>query len=65
VISKACTALFATRPVVKVYAYIKPDNVASQHAFANAGFRRESDVPYQGALAVMMSLEREKDGRHA
>jgi UDP-2,4-diacetamido-2,4,6-trideoxy-beta-L-altropyranose hydrolase len=59
VISKACAALFAARPVVKVHAYIKQDNVASQHAFTNAGFRREPDVPYQGALAVMMSLSRE------
>ena len=39
-----------------------------------AGFRREPDVPYQGELAVMMSLsrekffstgDREKEGRHA
>ena len=59
-IRKACEALFAARPVAKVNACIKKDNVASQHAFAKAGFSREPDVPYQGDSAVMMSLSREK-----
>jgi UDP-2,4-diacetamido-2,4,6-trideoxy-beta-L-altropyranose hydrolase len=74
VIRKACEAFFAARPVARVNAYIKKDNVASQHAFAKAGFSREPDVPYQGDTAVMMSLRREnifsageteKEGRHA
>jgi spore coat polysaccharide biosynthesis protein SpsF len=73
-ISKACQALLAARPVARVNAYIKRDNVASQHAFARAGFRREPDVLYQGETAVMMSLRREnissagkieKECRHA
>jgi UDP-2,4-diacetamido-2,4,6-trideoxy-beta-L-altropyranose hydrolase len=59
-IRQACEALFAARPVARVNAYIKKDNVASQHAFARAGFRREPDVLYQGGPAVMMSLSREK-----
>jgi UDP-2,4-diacetamido-2,4,6-trideoxy-beta-L-altropyranose hydrolase len=58
-IRKACEAFFAARPVARVNAYIKQDNVASQHAFAKAGFSREPDVPYQGETAVMMSLRRE------
>lgn len=72
VIRKACEALFAAHPVAKVTAYIKQDNVASQHAFAKAGFSREPDVLYQGDSAVMMSLskdkisgETEKEWRHA
>jgi RimJ/RimL family protein N-acetyltransferase len=60
VISKACEAFFAARPVARVNAYIKKDNVASQHAFAKAGFSREPDVLYQGDTALMMSLSREK-----
>jgi UDP-2,4-diacetamido-2,4,6-trideoxy-beta-L-altropyranose hydrolase len=59
-IRKACEAVFTARPVAKVNAYIKQDNVASQHAFAKAGFSRESDVSYQGDTAVMMSLSRGK-----
>jgi UDP-2,4-diacetamido-2,4,6-trideoxy-beta-L-altropyranose hydrolase len=59
-IRKACEALLAIRPISRVNAYIKKDNVASQHVFAKAGFSRESDVPYQGELAVMMSVSREK-----
>jgi RimJ/RimL family protein N-acetyltransferase len=58
-ISKACKAFFAARPGGRVNAYIKQDNIASQNAFARAGFSREPDVPYQGETAVMMSLHRE------
>jgi UDP-2,4-diacetamido-2,4,6-trideoxy-beta-L-altropyranose hydrolase len=74
VIRKACEAFFAARPVARVNAYIKQDNVASQNAFAKAGFRREPDVPYAGDTAVLMSLHREniasagkaeKECRHA
>jgi UDP-2,4-diacetamido-2,4,6-trideoxy-beta-L-altropyranose hydrolase len=74
VIRKACEAIFAARPVARVNAYIKQDNIASQSAFANAGFSREPDVPYAGETAVMMSLRREniasagkaeKECRHA
>jgi UDP-2,4-diacetamido-2,4,6-trideoxy-beta-L-altropyranose hydrolase len=73
-ISRACEAFFVAHPVTRVNAYIKQDNVASQHAFAKAGFSREPDVPCQGEMAVMMSLrkehiscagETEKEGRHA
>jgi RimJ/RimL family protein N-acetyltransferase len=59
-IRKACEAFFAARPIARVNAYIKKDNVASQKVFARAGFSREPDVPYQGDTAVMMSLSREK-----
>ena len=60
VIRKACEAFFAARPVARVNAYIKKDNVASQHAFAKAGFSHETDVPYAGDTAVLMSLRRGK-----
>jgi RimJ/RimL family protein N-acetyltransferase len=59
-IRKACEAFFAACPVARVKAYIKPDNVASQKAFAKAGFSRQPDVLLQGDTAVMMSVSREK-----
>jgi UDP-2,4-diacetamido-2,4,6-trideoxy-beta-L-altropyranose hydrolase len=74
VIRMACETFFAARPVTQVNAYIKQDNVASQHVFAKAGFTRKPDVPYQEETAVMMSLSRqdiasadepEKGWRHA
>jgi UDP-2,4-diacetamido-2,4,6-trideoxy-beta-L-altropyranose hydrolase len=73
-IRKACEAFFVARPVARINAYIKKDNIASQNAFAKAGFSREPDVLYQGDIAVMMSLSREnissageteKECRHA
>jgi RimJ/RimL family protein N-acetyltransferase len=56
-IAQACEALRLRRGAMKVLAYIRVDNLASQRAFSRAGFSMPVALNYQGHQAVRQSLE--------
>jgi len=55
----ASAKLFRCSPVTQINAYIKPDNAASLHAFAKAGYRLAGTALVKGQEAVRMILERD------
>jgi UDP-2,4-diacetamido-2,4,6-trideoxy-beta-L-altropyranose hydrolase len=56
-IAEACAALRPLAAPVTVIAFIRGDNVASQRAFARAGFSAPESVDYQGHAAVRQVLQ--------
>ena len=46
--------------VSRAIAYIRPENVASKRAFANAGYTYVGETPVHGLQATTMFLEREQ-----
>jgi RimJ/RimL family protein N-acetyltransferase len=56
-IAGACEALHARHGAIKVLAYIRRDNLASQRAFSRAGFSAPVAVDYRGHAAVLQSLD--------
>lgn len=55
-IARACDELRARHGARTVLAYIRADNLASQRAFARAGFTAPVALDYQGHAAVRQSL---------
>ena len=59
VIDMASRYLAHSRNIHLIHAYIKPDNIASIHAFKKAGYRfyQETEVNHNPALEYILSLE--------
>lgn len=53
-------SLFVATAVMAVHAYIKPDNLASRHAFARAGFTELEPVYIEHSQALHFIYNREK-----
>lgn len=58
----ACATLFSETGARRVVAWIRPENAASIHAFARAGFARRDDGVLRGQRAVRMTLDRARAG---
>jgi UDP-2,4-diacetamido-2,4,6-trideoxy-beta-L-altropyranose hydrolase len=58
-IRTACRLLFREFKIIKVHAYVKPDNPASSRAFLQAGFKEMGAVVRKGVTAVHLVLERD------
>ena len=56
----ACACFFSTADAAQAVAYVKPDNLPSLRAFANAGFNDQGMKRIKGHGAVVMSLAREQ-----
>lgn len=55
-IRRAVDEVFATRPVRKIEAFVKPENVSSLRAFERAGFANHGEIRKDGHAAVRCSL---------
>jgi len=54
----ALQEVFDSRPITKVHAFVRPENLASARAFEKAGFLRLGEMQVKGNLALHYCRER-------
>lgn len=60
IIRSGVAAVFALQPIMRVDAWVKPDNAASIQAFGAAGFRRAGEVSVGDRAAIRLELLRDE-----
>ena len=61
-IRAASAHLFENTGIIEIFAYIRPDNTASIHAFEQAGYRMVGTKVVKGQQALQMVLEKTNSG---